>query len=189
MFRQVTISCTSDLVISFMNFFNGIEWQPHLTCSLIVRMDFSMSPIFSFTAHVYRCAGDKKYQMRLNSFSPWKSVMVNPLSWYLDLTCFRPDIFTDFPLLLHYFTELKYILPDFVCRKGIPFKKKKSIAISTLWWCLEMAEVRLLWGFSFGALASFWWIFLVWWVYMVSIWPLIYLCHPWWLGSFWFGIF
>ena len=63
--------------------------------------------------------------------------MVNPLSWYLALTLKRTDIISDFPLMSHAYTELKYILPGFVCRKGLSFTNKKSIAISTLWRCLE----------------------------------------------------
>ena len=59
MFRQVTISCTIDLVINFMNVFYGMECQPHLKKSLIVCMDCSMSLICSFTVHVCRCDGDK----------------------------------------------------------------------------------------------------------------------------------
>ena len=37
-----------------------MELQPHVTRSLIVRMDCSMSLMCSFSAHVCRCASDKK---------------------------------------------------------------------------------------------------------------------------------
>ena len=50
--------------------------------------------------------------------------MVSPLSWYLVLTCFIPDIISDLPLLLHACTDLKSIFPDFVCKKRLPFTKK-----------------------------------------------------------------
>ena len=36
-----------------------MEWHPHLTRSLIIRVDCSMSPMFSFAAHVCRWAGAK----------------------------------------------------------------------------------------------------------------------------------
>ena len=38
---------------------------------------------------------------------------------------------------------------DFVCRKWIPLKKKKSIAISTLWWCFEMGGGKGILGIVF----------------------------------------
>ena len=64
--------------------------------------------------------------------------MVKPLSLYLLLTFFNTDIVSDFPLLLHAWTDLKYILLDLVCREGMPSTKKKYMARSTLWWCLAM---------------------------------------------------
>ena len=85
----------------------------------------------------------------LNSLSPWKSVIVNSLSWYLVLTCFIPDIISYLPLLLHACTDLKSIYPDFVRRKGLPFTEKKSIDISTLWWCLEMVGEKGILGIFF----------------------------------------
>ena len=45
---------------------------------------------------------------------------------------------SDFPLLLHAWTDLQYILLDFVCRKGLQFKKEKSMASSIFCWCLAM---------------------------------------------------
>ena len=60
MFRKVTMSWTSNLVINFVNFLFGVEWNPHIMLSLIVSMYFSMSPMCSFVLHVCRCAGDKK---------------------------------------------------------------------------------------------------------------------------------
>ena len=64
--------------------------------------------------------------------------MVEPLSLYLVFTCFNPDMVSDFPLLLHAWTDLKSIFLDFVCRKVLPFTKKKSMASSTFWWCLAI---------------------------------------------------
>ena len=64
--------------------------------------------------------------------------MVKPLSLYLVFTCFNTDMVSDFPLLLHAWTDLKYIFLDFVCRKGLPFTKKQSMASSTFWWCLAI---------------------------------------------------
>ena len=90
--RKVTMYCTSYIVINFVKKLYGMEWQPHLTRSLIVCMDHSMYPMSSFAAHMCRFDIDKKYWMFLNIFLPWKSVMVKPLSWYLDLTYFRPDM-------------------------------------------------------------------------------------------------
>ena len=63
--------------------------------------------------------------------------MTNPLSWYLNLTCFRPDIISDLLLMLHACTDPKSKFLDFVCRRGIPFTKQ-SIDISTLWWCFAI---------------------------------------------------
>ena len=45
---------------------------------------------------------------------------------------------SDFLLLLHSWTDLKYILLDFVCRKVLPFTEKKSMASSTFWWFLAI---------------------------------------------------
>ena len=124
----------------------------------------------------------KKYQMCSNSFSPWKSVMVNPLSWYLELTYFIPDIISDLPLLLHSCTDLKSILLDFVCSKGIPFTNK-YIAISTLWWCLEMwrGDRILMVVFCYSGLLLM--ALTLWWVYVARRWHLLCWCHLWWLGS------
>ena len=63
---------------------------------------------------------------------------MKPLSLYLVFTCFNPDMVLDFPPLLHAFTDLKSVFLDFVCRKGIPFTKGKSMASSTCLWCLSM---------------------------------------------------
>ena len=41
-----------------------------------------------------------------------------------------------FPLLLHAWTDMKSIFLDLVCRKGLTLIGKKSMASSTLWWCL-----------------------------------------------------
>ena len=43
-----------------------------------------------------------------------------------------------FPLLFHAWANLKSILLGFVCRKVLPFTKKKSMASSTFWWCLAI---------------------------------------------------
>ena len=59
LFSQFTMYCTSYLVINFVKFLYGMEWKPHLTRSLIVHMDCSMSLMCSFAAHVCRCAGNK----------------------------------------------------------------------------------------------------------------------------------
>ena len=40
--------------------------------------------------------------------------------------------------MLHDCIDLKSISSDFVCKKGILPTKKKSSAIFTFWWCLEM---------------------------------------------------
>ena len=63
MFRQVTISCTSDIDINYVNILYGMKFQPNITCYLIVLMDCSMYPVCSFSAHVCRCAGDKNSWM------------------------------------------------------------------------------------------------------------------------------
>ena len=54
MFRKVTMSFTSDIVINFVEFLYGTEWQPHITHSFIV----CISLMCLFEAHVFRCAGD-----------------------------------------------------------------------------------------------------------------------------------
>ena len=45
MFRPVTISCTNDFVMSFLNFLYGVECHLHLIPSFIFWMDHSMSPM------------------------------------------------------------------------------------------------------------------------------------------------
>ena len=50
--------------------------------------------------------------------------MVKPLALYLVFTCLNPDMVLYFPLLLHAWTDLKYILFYLLCGKGIPFKNK-----------------------------------------------------------------
>ena len=49
---------------------------------------------------------------------------------------------SDVPLLLHAWTDLKFILPDCVCMKGLPLAKKKPMDISTFWWFLDMRRVK-----------------------------------------------
>ena len=66
MFRQVTMYWNSDIVINFLKFLYCIDWQPHLTCALILRMYFSMYLMCYFAAHVCRCSGDRKYCMCSN---------------------------------------------------------------------------------------------------------------------------
>ena len=127
LFRQFTMYFTSNILINFVNFFYGIEWQPHLARSLVFCLDHSMYPMFSFAEHMCRFAGDKKYWMFSNSLSLWKSVMVKPLSCYFDLTCFRPDIISFPPLLLHACTDLKSIFLDFV---GVYISGHQSV------WCV-----------------------------------------------------
>ena len=68
--------------------------------------------------------------------------MLKPLYFYLVFICFNPDIVSSFPMLLHAWTDLKYTFLDLVCRKGIPFTKKKSMASSILWWFLSMIGVN-----------------------------------------------
>ena len=50
----------------------------------------------SFVVHVWWCTGDRNYCMCSNSLYPWQLVVLNPLSWYLGLTCIKPDIISDF---------------------------------------------------------------------------------------------
>ena len=57
-----------------------------------------------------------------------------PLSLYLVFTGFNTNTVLDFALLVHAWTDLKFILLDFLCRKGIPFRNNKSMASSTFWW-------------------------------------------------------
>ena len=60
MFRQVTMSWTSNIFINLVNILYCMEWHLHLIRSLIVHKIFSMSSMCSFVAHVCICAGDKK---------------------------------------------------------------------------------------------------------------------------------
>ena len=92
--------------------------------------------------------------------------MVKPLFWYLVFTCFNPDMVSDFPLLLHAWTDLKSIFLDSVCRKMLPFTKTNSMASSTCWWCLATRGGK-------GILVMvLWWseLFLIALPFMVGIW-------------------
>ena len=60
MLSQVTMSWNSDIFIKVLDCFYGMEWQPHITRSLTVRMDCSMSPICLSASHMCRSADDKK---------------------------------------------------------------------------------------------------------------------------------
>ena len=53
-----------------------------------------------------------------------KVVMAKHLSGYLVFTCVNPDLYSDFPLLFHDCTDLKYTSLDFMCRKELLFTKK-----------------------------------------------------------------
>ena len=64
--------------------------------------------------------------------------MVNPLYFYLALTCFSPYMISNVYLLLHTSTGLKSIFTYFVCKKRASIYKEKYIAIYILWWCFEM---------------------------------------------------
>ena len=112
--------------------------------------------------------------------------MVNPLYGYLALTCFRQDIISDLPLLLHACNELKSIFPGFLCRKGLEFTKKNPWMFPHCDGVLQREEVRVSSGLSCGSLASYWWIFLVRWVYVVHIFPLLFWCCLLLLDIFWF---
>ena len=112
--------------------------------------------------------------------------MVKPLSWYLDLNVFRPDIISYFPLLLHAFTDLISIFLDFVSMKWLPFTKKNPYLFPHCDGVLQWEELRVSSGLSCGALVSFWWICLLLWVSIVHILPLICWFHLLWLDSFWF---
>ena len=124
--------------MSFVNFLYGMKWYPHLTRSLIVQMERLMSTISSFLYHVCRCTDDKNSGRCLNSLLPWYSVMVKPLTWYFLFTFFRPEIISDFPLVLYACTDLKFFFLDFVFMKGHIFTKNKYSDIYTLWCFLEM---------------------------------------------------
>ena len=63
--------------------------------------------------------------------------MVKPLYWYLSLNCFRSDIISYLPLLLHDCTDLKYIFLILCVGKGL-YLQKNTKAIYILWRCLEM---------------------------------------------------
>ena len=113
--------------------------------------------------------------------------MTKPLYWYLVFNFFRPNIISYLTLLLDACTDLKSILLDFACRKGLPFTKKKSSDIYILWCVWKWEEVRVSLGFSYDALASFWWPCLGWWVDVVSRWIFLDWYCIWWLSSLWFG--
>ena len=94
---------------------------------------------------MYLCTDDKKldrFKFIITMVVSYGKTPVLVLGIYF----FRPDFISDFPLLLHDCNELKSIFPDFVCRKGLPFTKKKSSAISTLWWCLSMVGGKVILG-------------------------------------------
>ena len=73
-------------------------------------------------------------------------MMVKPLSLYLVFTYFNPDIVSDFPLLLHNWTDLKYIFLYLVSRKGLPLAKKTFMASFTLWCFLDMRGEKGIFG-------------------------------------------
>ena len=64
--------------------------------------------------------------------------MAKHLSRYLALTFFRTYIISDLPLLLHVCIDLKSILHNFVCSKGIPYTKENPIDIFMLWCYFSM---------------------------------------------------
>ena len=110
---------------------------------------------------MYRCDGDKNYRMCSKSLSPWKSVMVNPLSWYFSLTCFIIDIISYLPLLLHACTGLKSIFLDFLCRRGISFTKKNPYIFPHCDDVWQWEEVRVSLGLSIVAMIPLEWLCLV----------------------------
>ena len=143
-----------------------MRWHPHLTCSLIVHMDLLMSLMCLLSEHICRWYGAKNLQRCSNSLSPQKLVIMKPLSLYLVFTCFNPDIVSDFPLLLHAWTNLKSIFLDLVCRKGLPLTTKNPMSRSTLWWCLATRGRK-------GILVMVLWysgLFMIAFPFMVGIW-------------------
>ena len=98
--------------------------------------------------------------------------MVKPLFWYLVFTFFNPDMVSDFPLLLHAWTDLKSIFLDSMCRKMLPFKNTKSVASSTCWWCLAIRGGKgilgmVLWCYRILLIALPCMVG-IWWPYMAS---------------------
>ena len=76
------------------------------------------------------------------------------------------------PLFLHAWTDLKYIFLDFVCRKVLPFTKKKSMASSTFWWCLDTRGGKgilgmVLWCYGI-IMISLTFMMVIWGTYMAS---------------------
>ena len=71
-------------------------------------------------------------------------------------------------MMLHDCNKPKPIFLDFVCRKGIPFTKKKSIAISTFLWCLAM-------GGGKGTLSIFLWLYGL---LMMDLTGMVVICGP-----------
>ena len=72
--------------------------------------------------------------------------MVKYLYLYFVSTCFIQDMVSDFPLLLHAWTDLKPIFLDIVCKKGLPLKTGQSMASSIFWWCLATRGGKVILG-------------------------------------------
>ena len=115
--------------------------------------------------------------------------MVKPLSLYLDFNFLKLDIVSDFPLLLHAWTDLKSIFFDSVCSKGLPFKNKNPWLVPHSDFVCPWEWVRISFRCSCGALESFWWPCLVWLLLGGNIWFMLCWFCLWLLGSSLFDFF
>ena len=159
-----------------VNLLYGMEWHPHLTRSLIFICIFWCTQC----VHLRRMCVDVQAIKIIGEF---RINYHHGIQWWwtphrdIYFSCFKPDIISLFPLILHAYTDLKYIFPDFLCRNGLPFTKENSISIITLWWCLVMVVGKGILLIVFDVLISFGWTCPVWWVFMVRIWILLNRCR------------
>jgi hypothetical protein len=100
-----------------------MEWQVHLTRSLITRMHHSMTPTCSFRPYIVTKAGCREVirSLILNSLSPWMMVMVKPLDLYIFMMLLRASMIAFVDLDFIGVAVMKLTLLVFVARNGYPF--------------------------------------------------------------------
>ena len=186
MFRRVIMSCT-----------NNLSWVLWVYCMEWSGIHISHAPWFfqwflRYTQCVYlwsMCVYALEIKFLETSFEFIISMVFSDgeLSVVVFFIWLKPDSISTYFLMLHACNDLKSIFLYLVCRKGLPFTKKKWYF--HLWWCLDIGGGNgilgiVLWcsGILRMALPCIMGIF-------VYLWLPLGWCWWWWLGSFLLDLF
>ena len=129
------VDCITMLVtIIFGICLNGRPFDVHHTISLVVRIDLSASGMCAFLGTTFRWIIINMVLAHLNSLSATTYIAWNPRDVYMYMLRCRTFIMVAFVQVLISPTVQKMSYLEMVCRKGMPWTKKKSAHKVTSWW-------------------------------------------------------